>query len=281
MIQYDNHKKKSQYRAGISYEYIRDNKQGFNCWEAVNNKFLPHFHSSIELIYVTEGELKVTLNGQVFSVLKDQVLIIPSLNIHSYDTEKFSKAYIAVIPLDSIPSYKTLLTRQTFLRPHIETSAVNEELLHLFKILCQYDKDNSGQMLADIRKGYSYALVGLLIRESGLTEVTNTRTITLAQEILIHLQDNYLKSITLKSTAAHFGYSQSRFSHIFNEYFDCSYVDYINGLRSRDAIKLLEETENTVTEIALSCGFDSTRTFYRAFSKAFGCTPGEYRRTGT
>jgi AraC-like DNA-binding protein len=122
--------------------------------------------------------------------------------------------------------------------------------------------------------------MGLLIQESGLTELSNNRTISLAQEILIYLQDNYLKPVTLKDTALHFGYSKSRFSHIFNEYFDCTLVDYINGLRSRHALKLLQESDITVTEIGLSCGFDSTRTFYRAFSKTFSCTPGEYRKSG-
>ena len=270
----------NRYRNGISYEYMRDSKQAFNCWEAVNNKFWPHFHSSIELIYVTEGELKVTLNGQLYSVYKDNVLIVPSYYIHSYDTDEYSKAYIAIIPQDSIPSYKTLLSRKTFINPLISNSTGKTELLHLFECLCQYNTDNGDPITASIRKGYSYALMGLLIQESGLTEVTNNRTISLAQEILIYLQENYLKPVNLKDTALHFGYSKSRFSHIFNEYFDCTLVDYINGLRSRHALKLLQESDTTVTEIGLSCGFDSTRTFYRAFSKTFGCTPGEYRKSG-
>lgn len=276
----NNHPANNRYRNGISYEYMRDSKQAFNCWEAVNNKFWPHFHSSIELIYVTEGELKVTLNGQLYSVYKDNVLIVPSYYIHSYDTDEYSKAYIAIIPLDSIPSYKTLLSRKTFINPLISNSTGKTELLHLFECLCQYNTDNGDPVTSSIRKGYSYALMGLLIQESGLTEVTNNRTISLAQEILIYLQENYLKPVNLKDTALYFGYSKSRFSHIFNEYFDCTLVDYINGLRSRHALKLLQESDTTVTEIGLSCGFDSTRTFYRAFSKTFGCTPGEYRKAG-
>lgn len=272
-----NKKDANRYYGGISYEYMRDSRQTFNCWEVVNNKFWPHFHSSIELIYVTGGELKVTLNGQLYNLHENQVFIIPSYCIHSYDTEDYSKAYIAIIPLDSIPTYKTLLARKTFIKPLIDNSPNAEELLHLFKVLCLYDSDNNEQILAGIRKGYSYALLGLLIKESGLTDSENNRTISLAQEILLFLQDNYLKPVNLEETAAHFGYSKSRFSHIFNDYFDCSLVDYINGLRSRHALKLLQETTDTVTDIALSCGFDSTRTFYRAFYKAFGCTPSEYR----
>ncbi len=271
--------KVNRYRGDSSYEYMRDSKQTFNCWEVVNNKFWPHFHSSIELIYVTEGELKVTLNSQLYCLQENQIFIIPSYYIHSYDTDYYSKAYIAIIPLDSVPSYKTQLAKKTFVKPLIDNSPNTEELLHLFKTLSLYDANSNETITAGIRKGYSYALLGLLIKESGLTETESSRTISLAQEILIYLQDNYLKPLKLEEIAAHFGYSKSRFSHIFNEYFDCSLVDYINGLRSRHALKLLQDTNDTVTDIALSCGFDSTRTFYRAFYKAFGCTPGDYRNS--
>jgi AraC-like DNA-binding protein len=52
-------------------------------------------------------------------------------------------------------------------------------------------------------------------------------------------------------------------------------VEYINGLRCRHALELLREKNTTITDIALASGFDSTRTFYRAFQRCFGCTPNE------
>jgi AraC-like DNA-binding protein len=33
----------------------------------------------------------------------------------------------------------------------------------------------------------------------------------------------------------------------------------------------------TVADVAFGCGFDNLVTFYRAFRRAYGCTPGEVR----
>ncbi|QHQ61689.1 helix-turn-helix domain-containing protein [Anaerocolumna sedimenticola] len=259
----------------FSYEYIRDNFNQIACWSVDNNHYWPHFHSSIEIIYVTAGELKVTLNGQVYLVRQSNFLIIPSYYIHSYATDIFSSAYICIIPLDSIPSYKSTFSKKTFASLLVEKPPFEEELKHCLDSLCNIPKNIIHSALENILKGYIYVFLGLLINHVGLVDITDTKMISLAQEILIYLQDNYLKPLKLEEISEHFGYSRSRFSHIFNEFFDCKLVEYINGLRCRHALELLREKNTTITDIALASGFDSTRTFYRAFQKCFGCTPNE------
>ena len=44
------------------------------------------------------------------------------------------------------------------------------------------------------------------------------------------------------------------------------------------ARELLRSTDRTVTEIAYDCGFDSPRTFNRAFLKVYGENPRACRR---
>jgi AraC-like DNA-binding protein len=260
----------------FSYEYKRDTNNEILCWKVDNNAFWPHFHSSIEIIHVTSGELKVTLNSQVYLVRQDDFLIIPSYYIHSYATDTQSSAYILLIPLDAIPSYKSTLSKKTFASLLVEKPPNQEELKHCLEALCtalETLKQTAGD---NVIKGYTYVFLGLLIHQAGLVDITDTKMISLAQEILIYLQDNYLKPLKLDEIAKHFGYSKSRFSHIFNEYFNCKLIEYMNGLRCRHAIELLEDKNTTITDIAFASGFDSTRTFYRAFFKSFGCTPNYY-----
>lgn len=293
----------------FSYEYYRDNQKRALCWKSVNDNCLPHFHSSIEIIYVTSGEIKATLNGQVYSVKANSFLIVPSYTIHIYTTEVSSLSYVLTIPLDTIPSYKVAFLKKTFSTLLIESPYYADELIHCLDALCDLSRDYiyirprpedipiddcmmnglaccmvnldppsilHSPMEENIVKGYTYVFLGLLIGQVGLIDIPNTKITSLAQEILIYLQNNYQQVISLEDIAAHFGYSKSRFSHIFNEYFGCKLIEYINGLRCRYALELLEEKNTTVTEIALASGFDSTRTFYRAFRKCFGCTPNQY-----
>lgn len=260
----------------FSYEYIRDNEKSPMCWKSKNDHCLPHFHSSIEITYVTSGELKASLNGQNYVLQQMDFLIVPSYTIHTYTTEVSSNSYVFTIPLDSIPSYKATLFNKTFASLLVKQSSLGKELKHCLDSICNLLNDNTSLMQENIIKGYTYVFLGLLIDHVGLIDIPNTKITYLAQDILIYLQDNYLQVLNLDEIAEHFGYSKSRFSHIFNGYFGCKLIEYINGLRCRYALELLQEKNTTITEIVLASGFESTRTFYRAFQKCFGCTPNQY-----
>jgi AraC-like DNA-binding protein len=52
---------------------------------------------------------------------------------------------------------------------------------------------------------------------------------------------------------------------------------YVNVVRLKNAVLLMRQKKQTVTQIAMDCGFSSTRTFYRAFRQEFGCSPKDYK----
>ena len=53
--------------------------------------------------------------------------------------------------------------------------------------------------------------------------------------------------------------------------------DYINSLRVSNACKHLVKSERSITEISEMVGFNTLRTFNRAFIKQTGMTPSKYR----
>ena len=72
--------------------------------------------------------------------------------------------------------------------------------------------------------------------------------------------------------------NSSYLSSRFKKEFDIGLSDYITEVRIEAAKKLLVTTNMPNTEISLLAGYSNTRTFLRAFSKAEGITPKEYRR---
>ena len=57
---------------------------------------------------------------------------------------------------------------------------------------------------------------------------------------------------------------------------------YVNQVRIRNAARMLtEETDKTILEIALDCGFGNISYFNRIFRRLNGMTPKEYRKRGT
>ncbi|HEX2950296.1 MAG TPA: PocR ligand-binding domain-containing protein [Armatimonadota bacterium] len=92
-----------------------------------------------------------------------------------------------------------------------------------------------------------------------------------------YLHDHYAEEITLGMVARHVGWSPAYFSARFRAVTGSSFVDYLHQLRVRHAQTLLRETEQTVTYIALACGFNSQSQFHRVFRRLTGMSPGAYR----
>ncbi len=95
--------------------------------------------------------------------------------------------------------------------------------------------------------------------------------------ILTYINANYNNQITLDELSKRAGYSKSRFSHIFSEITGTTPIKYLNDIRLKISCEMLSATNNSVTEIALSCGFNDSLYFRRLFKKKYNMTPSEYR----
>jgi len=258
--------------SGGSYEYTRDNFKVPTCWMVENDGCLPHFHSSVELTYVLDGEIKAISNGRTYFLRRGQLLLSPSYYVHNYMTESTSKSIVLVIPLDFVPMYSKSIENKTFAEfVCTDENPEKSEILHCLERLLEMDKMQNMTV-----KGYIYTILGILTEKLGLSEKEPNRQSDLAKEILVYLQENFLSPLSLESVAEHFGYSKSRFSHIFNSFFGCGINQYISSLRCRKAASLLAEESMPLIDAALNSGFDSMRTFYRSFKAQFGITPSEY-----
>ena len=84
----------------------------------------------------------------------------------------------------------------------------------------------------------------------------------------------YKEDISLKSLSEKLGYEEHYISRCFNRYFDRNFKSFINELRISFAIEYMNQNpDSTITQIALSSGFQSVRSFNRAYKNVVGTTP--------
>ena len=81
----------------------------------------------------------------------------------------------------------------------------------------------------------------------------------------------------LSDAAAAAGMSVAYFSHVFHKETGVPFTSYVQSQRIEEAKRLLEETDNTITEICFECGFNSLTHFNRVFRSGEGCSPKQYR----
>lgn len=93
-----------------------------------------------------------------------------------------------------------------------------------------------------------------------------------------YIRSHYDEPLSLGRVAREVGMSREHFCTLFHKGTGLTFVDYLTRVRIERAGNLLRESERTVTEIALTCGFQSISHFNRRFLAITGESPTTFRR---
>ncbi|MBB6733106.1 AraC family transcriptional regulator [Cohnella zeiphila] len=98
--------------------------------------------------------------------------------------------------------------------------------------------------------------------------------------VLAHIREHFAEPLRIDELAAIALQSRFHFIRSFKAFTGLSPYQYVLRTRIEDAKRRLAETDSTVTDIGLETGFSSPSQFYRAFFKASGMTPEQFRVRG-
>ncbi|WP_460312642.1 helix-turn-helix domain-containing protein [Aliiglaciecola aliphaticivorans] len=85
-------------------------------------------------------------------------------------------------------------------------------------------------------------------------------------------------SLSMQKLAKHIFTSPNYISQTLNETLGMNFFDYVNKYRVDAAKRMLEQSNDTVLDIAMCVGFNAKSSFYTAFKKETGQTPSQYRK---
>lgn len=97
-------------------------------------------------------------------------------------------------------------------------------------------------------------------------------------EALNHFETHLAEPTTPAQLARRAGLPPHGFARFTKRYFGLTPSQFIAKVRITAASRLLRETNDSVASIALACGFYDQSAFARAFGKAVGTTPSQFRR---
>ena len=83
---------------------------------------------------------------------------------------------------------------------------------------------------------------------------------------------------TLPELSGRTGLSRTRLAERFRHFLGDSPMAYLGQWRLKLGAEMLQETDNSVAEIAAAVGYGSEATFNRAFKREYGCPPARFRR---
>jgi len=94
-----------------------------------------------------------------------------------------------------------------------------------------------------------------------------------------YIQANLNEDLSLKQLSEIACYSKFHFNRIFSAYIGESVYQYIKRLRLEKSAELLPGNSNvSVTDVALMCGFENSSSFAKSFKSHFNMTATEWRK---
>lgn len=238
-----------------------------------------HWHRSIEIFALFEGELEFYVNEIRYPLQPGEFMLVNSNEIHSIHSPKKNLTVVLQIPLATFEKY---YTDEKFIYFSHSSRLQDEEVMRLIQSMYDiYAEKDVGYELQVQSK--FYMLIYLLVTKYRKTEVDaemvkSNKKLTKLSSITAYMKENYNKDLSLESLAQTFGYSPTYLSRMFQKYAKMNYKSYLDNLRLEHAYKDLMNTELSISAIASQNGFPNSKAFTKVFQKKYQELPSRFRK---
>lgn len=244
-----------------------------------------HWHNSVEIIYVLKGMVNISIDTDNYSIFENEIEIINTNESHRIHSDEDNLVLIFHIDSSFLEKYyKDIYNIFFYTNTSKEDSQEGEEYLILKKllaeILCEmvqrqedYDEEIESiviKLLFHIINNFHYLISG----EGDLSKEQFDRYHRISKYIF----SNYNNNITLQDIAKKEFLSPDYLSHDFKNATGYSFTDLLNLTRVEEAMKLLLDSNMSLTEISEEVGFSHTRYLNKHFKNYYHLTPLQFRR---
>jgi len=265
-----------------NFNILNDSIMNFDFCEARN--ITEHFHLNIELIYVLEGELVLSIEDENFTMKRDDFIVINTNRKHSYVST--NEVLVAFIHINFREMYRYINVNKVTFSCN-STSDHSDEYNKLKKVLYQifnqyFNKNGKGAVYLN---SLYYEMLDLLINNFAI-EKSNTNykytendKDTRVSEIINFIYANYQREISLDELSQQLFLSTAYLSKYFKKKLGMNYKDYLNNIRLDYAVSEMKFSNKSILYIALDNGFPNTAAFNKVFKEKYHMTPSTYMKS--
>ena len=240
-----------------------------------------HYHNSFELYYLVKGTRNYVINDEYYSLIKgDMVLIKPGI-LHKASGGAYDRILINFTPnyLNTYFSQKSIsvllkcFDKEFFTIPFEHRNKI-VSLIEKISVLLEEDKE-------ELTFIYITELLNLIC---GITEKLSQGEEkrmgdeSLIEKILHYINKSYADIENISQISDKVFITKNYLCKIFKDATNTSVVEYLNRVKIKKACSLLEESQKSILEISLLCGYNSSVYFCKTFKKLMSITPTEYRK---
>lgn len=244
-----------------------------------------HWHVEFEIIRILSGTFSLTLDEYEVSVPSGSVIFVPAGALHSG------------IPDDCI--YECIVFDMNMLMNKNDSCCrhIRQIIDHEVNLQIVYPDSYNDihqitwtlfDAMASKEEGYQMVVLGTLYYLFGTifskgwystapiqTPRSHKRVVQLKQA-LEFIESSYTSQVTLEEISQSVNMSPKYFCRFFQEMTHRTPIDYLNYYRIERACYQLLTTDQSITDVAYSSGFNDLSYFIKTFKKYKGTTPKKY-----
>jgi len=122
-------------------------------------------------------------------------------------------------------------------------------------------------------------IMTLCARFLTLSNAISSKKPSIGEATKKYISENYAKKISINDICRELGCSKSTLLTTFKKQYGLTVGDFLTDFRLGEAMRLLEEGELSINEIAHETGFYDQSYFSKVFSAKCGVSPSEYRKS--
>ncbi len=269
--------------SNILYEHRRNDIYSWNESTNHNGRLeyrTPHLHREMELVFYMGGRTVVYVDSARFELEPGDIFLTFPNQIHSYETLAPETFHLFLIKPELMPELADVFDMALPTSPVIPHMAEHPRIRSLWTALAEIcDQKENTPYRKTLLHGYLLALFSELLGRMELIGMSQSDSDAL-RSIVSFCSRNYDKELSLSMLEKKLHLNKYYISHLFSGKLGLRFNDYINSLRVSEACRRLLNTGDSITEISDRVGFNTLRTFNRAFVKQIGISPSEYRKNG-
>lgn len=235
-----------------------------------------HYHGDFEIYYLTEGRCRYFIDNKTYSMVPGDVVVIPPGIIHKviYETPIHSRMLFNCtqdyLPASVLPFLEKII--------HFPNSAdTAQQIASIYRSLreaaCQPNVFSE-----DINRCCVMQLL-LLMAKASATVRSLPMSSLFVEQALTYIRANYTDRITLTEVAKHCAVSPEHLSRVFKKETGFGFNEYLNLYRLKKAEALLKSGQvQSISQIALLCGFNDSNYFSGAYKKMYGISPSKAKK---
>lgn len=252
--------------AGMNRQHDLRNKKGVRL----------HWHDRMELIRLHAGKMRVGYGENTAELDPGQIYVVPPKTPHCVELITEQVEY-DVLVFDVRRFYNETDTCMASLpgifdgRVAFHMTTADLDTVSCYDRLYALGEEDSLETV-----GLVYQLLHLLLQRCVISVSDTPRGDATVRDALEYIRLNFTREITTQQLAARYGYSTAHFCRKFKEATWLTPMNYLRIHRLEEAARQLKQGKDSVSHIALRCGFQDSNYFTRCFKSHFGVPPTRY-----